>query len=305
MNESAKTSHPFPYQGSKRALAKFILPYLPIDTECLYEPFCGSGAISIAAATAGAANRFSLNDSNAPLMALWSEILWHPIRLASQYEALWFAQQADPKTHFLHVRDQFNKHKRPQDLLYLLARIVKGAVRYSNKGMFNQSADHRRFGMRPETMRKNILSVANLLSSRAKLTSCDYRELATQFTPSDLVYMDPPYRGTSFTRDHRYIAGLDHDSFVAFLDSLNRRQISFLVSYDGFSGGKTYGEPLPKELSLKHLHIRAGRSSQATLLGYQAETVESLYISPALLQRLDRTSQVQKNKPRQFDLEYA
>jgi DNA adenine methylase len=305
LNESAKTSHPFPYQGSKRSLAKFILPYIPRDTDCLYEPFCGSGAISIASATAGIANRFALNDSNEPLMALWSEILRHPIRLASQYESLWFAQQTDPKTHFLYVRDQFNKHKRPQDLLYLLARIVKGAVRYSSKGMFNQSADHRRFGMRPESMRQNILSVANLLSSRAKLTSFDYRELAGHFTPSDLVYMDPPYRGTSFTRDHRYIEGLDHNSFVAFLDSLNQRQISFLVSYDGSSGDKSYGEPLPKELSLKHLHISAGRSSQATLLGHQSETVESLYVSPALLRRLDRNSLLLANKPRQFDLEYA
>jgi DNA adenine methylase len=238
-------------------------------------------------------------------MALWSEILWQPMRLASEYEALWLEQRDDPKSHFLRVRDDFNRYKRPRDLLYLLARIVKGAVRYSSKGLFNQSADHRRFGMRPESMRKNILSVSSLLNPRTRLTSVDYRELANQFTANDLVYMDPPYRGTSFTRDHRYIEGLDHDSFIDFLDALNQRHISFIVSYDGFSGTKAFGEPLPKELSLKHLHISAGRSSQATLLGSHVETIESLYISPALLRRLGKNAPNQKAEPRQFDLEYA
>ena len=34
--------HPFPYQGSKRGIAKQILPCFPADTRRLLEPFCGS-----------------------------------------------------------------------------------------------------------------------------------------------------------------------------------------------------------------------------------------------------------------------
>ena len=38
--------HPFPYQGSKRGIARHILAHFPRDVDCLIEPFCGSGAIS-------------------------------------------------------------------------------------------------------------------------------------------------------------------------------------------------------------------------------------------------------------------
>ena len=66
--------HPFPYQGSKRGIAKFILPYFPPGLDRVVEPCCGSAAVSIAAATHGLARRFWINDLNAPLMALWREI---------------------------------------------------------------------------------------------------------------------------------------------------------------------------------------------------------------------------------------
>ncbi|MCK5517007.1 MAG: DNA adenine methylase [Desulfobulbaceae bacterium] len=49
--------HPFPYQGSKRWLAKYILPHCPDNVHCLIDPFCGAGTISIAAAAYGRTNK--------------------------------------------------------------------------------------------------------------------------------------------------------------------------------------------------------------------------------------------------------
>jgi DNA adenine methylase len=63
---------------------------------------------------------------------------------------------------------------------------------------------------------------------------------------------------------------------------------TFLLSYDGRTGEKKYGQPLPKELDLFHVEINVGRSSQATLLGKESDTFESLYLSPALIRRLGR-----------------
>ena len=63
---------------------------------------------------------------------------------------------------------------------------------------------------------------------------------------------------------------------------------TFLLSYDGRTGEKKYGRPLPMELNLFHGEINVGRSSQATLLGKESDTFESLYLSPALIQRLGR-----------------
>ena len=283
--------HPFPYQGSKRGIAKYILPHFPSDVNYLIEPFCGASAISLSARAYGLINKVILNDLNEPLMYLWKEILNNPENLVKQYEQLWHEQQTDKKAFFFKTREEFNKTHQPHHLLYLLARIVKGAVRYSSSGSFNQSADNRRSGMRPNTMRRNIINVSSLLSSITTLSSVDFSEVVKKARKNDLVYMDPPYQGTSFTRDHRYLNGLTYDDFVDVLKIMNEKDISYIISYDGKTGKKSHGKLLPVSLSLKHLDINAGRSSQATLLGSSAETVESLYLSPALVDRLNNEKQ--------------
>lgn len=299
--------HPFPYQGSKRGIAKYILPHFPQDVQCLFEPFCGASAISIATAVHGLAKRFALNDLNKPLMDLWSEIFERPNVLCDEYERQWLEQHSDRKTYFFSVRDEFNKSHNPYQLLYLLARIVKGSVRYSSDGQFNQSADNRRSGMRPNTMRQNIFGVSALLSKKTTLSSVDFREAIKKAKESDLVYMDPPYQGTSFTRDHRYFNGLSYDDFVEALSLMNENNISYIISYDGITGDKTHGKLLPESLYLKHLHIYAGRSSQATLLGNSHETIESLYLSPSLVSRLEceKPTREEHSQKQQQELAFA
>ena len=280
------TPHPFPYQGSKRSLAKHILPYIPSNTERLIEPFCGSAAVSIAAAASGVAKRFVINDVNASLMDLWAAILHDPEHLLEGYERVWNAQHTNRKEYFLRIRSQFNQTRKPHHLLYLLARIVKGAVRYSSDGSFNQSADNRRTGMKPANMRQNILGVSRLLSGRTDHTALDFRDVVVNANELDVVYMDPPYQGTSFSRDHRYLRGLTYNELADVLAQLNTRRVSYIVSYDGRTGEKYHGKSLPSDLHLHHMAIYAGKSSQATFLGETQDTVESLYLSPALVNRI-------------------
>ena len=83
-----KTPHPIPYQGSKRFLAPAILAYFPQDTHRLLEPFAGAAAVSLAAALAGRARHFELNDINAPLMELWMRIVESPESIAAAYRKL-------------------------------------------------------------------------------------------------------------------------------------------------------------------------------------------------------------------------
>jgi len=80
---------------------------------------------------------------------------------------------------------------------------------------------------------------------------------------------------------------LAFDDFVAQLAVLNLKNVRYLVSYDGRLGNRSYGKPLPAKLHLTLLEIEAGRSSQATLLGRDQMTVESLYLSPALAEELE------------------
>ena len=278
--------HPIPYQGSKRNLAAEILRYFPPDVKVLYEPFAGSAAITIAAAANRLAERFCINDLNRPLMDLLRRILESPNHVCAEYRRLWLEQLDDPKSYYIRVREEFNKTGDPVLFLYLLARCVKASVRYNSQGQFNQSADNRRKGMRPETMQRQVLGASLLLKGKTAITSEDYRVVLKEAKPDDLVYMDPPYQGVCGNRDPRYLEAVDVAEFIGALDELNQREIRYLVSYDGRTGDKTYGDVLPDELNLTLIEIYAGRSSQATLLGRKDVTIESLYLSPALADQL-------------------
>jgi DNA adenine methylase len=278
--------HPIPYQGSKRSLAKQILQYIPDNTTRLIEPFAGSAAISLAAAYHGKVHDFILNDINAPLMTLWQMIINHHEQIARYYNELWQAQSGRERTFYDIVRDRFNSTYRPHYFLYLLARCVKAAIRYNSEGAFNQSPDNRRKGRQPKTMAQDIQKASQLLHSRTRIISTDYAEVVSLATATDVIYMDPPYEGVCANRDPRYIIGTERSRFVKTLEELNQRGISFLVSYDGRTGKKTFGRPLPDNLKLTRLELDGGRSSQATLLGRTANTVESLYLSSALIERL-------------------
>jgi len=296
-----KAPHPFPYQGSKRNIASDILQYFPSSINTLFEPFAGSAAISIAAAMRGRAKRFYINDLNKALVDLLKKVVEEPEIIADQYKTLWTSQLDNPRLYYDDIREKFNLTGRSDYLLYLLARCVKGSIRYNANGEFNQSPDNRRKGMRPKTMRENILGVSHLLKGKLIFSSRNYRDVLELSTPDDLVYMDPPYQGVCGNRDTRYLAGIQFCEFVAELEELNNKSIKFIISYDGRTGEKMHGKKLPDHLELTHIEIEAGRSSQETLLGRNASTVESLYLSPALIDKIGNNILIAP-KQKQLDL---
>ncbi len=283
---NGKLPHPFPYQGSKRNIAPKILKFFPEKVERLIEPFAGSAAISIASAYYGLSKYFIINDLNKPLVDLLRMIVEQPVKISELYEKLWNEQLDNPRKFYDYIREQFNLTGKPEYFLYLLARCVKGSVRYNGNGEFNQSPDNRRKGMRPKKMRENILGVSLLLKGKTEFYSKNYRDILKLATPRDLVYMDPPYQGVCRNRDTRYLASIQFCEFVESLEELNNRNIKYIVSYDGRTGEKVHGNKLPESLELTHIEIAAGVSSQATLLGKKAVTIESLYLSPALSEEI-------------------
>ncbi len=177
------------------------------------------------------------------------------------------------------MRAEFNAAGDPAALLYLLARCVKNAPRFGRGGAFNQSADRRRRGMRPEKMRAQLDGAHALLRGRARVFAGDAAACLADAGPLDLVYLDPPWQGTTEGADKRYHAGFERERLEALLAALNARGVPWLLSYDGRLGARRYGPPLPRELWRERFDLEAGRSSQATLLGRSERTVESLYAS--------------------------
>ena len=291
--------HLVQYQGSKRLLAPEIIRYFPEDVQTLYEPFCGTCAVTILAAQNGLCRDYVVNDINGPLVGLMKECIEEPLSLAEAYETIWMGQYeegTDNIEYFYKIRKEFNDGQQdPARMLFLLAREVKGAVRYNADGTMNQSCDKRRYGTKPALIRENAAKISELLKGKTTFYSLDYKEIFKMATPRDLVYMDPPYQGTSNAinpRDNRYIAGVQYEEFVEALYTLNARNIRYIVSYDGRTGEKVIGKNLPEDLNLTHILINAGTSAQATLMGRKETTFESLYFSPGLIRKEDEYKQL-------------
>lgn len=293
---NGKTPHIVQYQGSKRMLAPQILPYMPEQFSRLVEPFAGMAAISIATAKQERAEKYVINDINEAIVGILRSAIETPLTLYQEYERIW-SEQFDYSdghiAHFYKIRDDYNHgDTSPAKMLYLLARCVKGSVRYGSNGKFNQSPDKRRNGTTPNTLRQNLAAISYYLNGRASFFSLDYREILDMTQHGDIVYMDPPYQGTSNVRDSRYISGIDFDEFVEAIDRLNAKNVDFIISYDGVCGDRQYGKELPKELHLRKVLLNAGLSSQSTLLGKKETTFEALYISKGLQKETFRLPKV-------------
>lgn len=277
------------YQGSKRLLASQIINYMPAHFNKLLEPFSGVASISIATALECRANSFHINDINSPLVAMLRQCVENPENLINEYSHIWngqFSCKEGHIQHFYQMREQFNNGAQsPAAMLYLLARCVKGSVRYGKNGNFNQSPDKRRHGTHPNTMARNIRGISALLKGKTTYSSLDYNDIFAKARPGDLVYMDPPYQGVCDKRDNRYLSGISYGEFSKSLEILDKNNIDYLISYDGECGGKTYGKDLPESLQCEKILLTVGLSTQDTLLGRKSVTREALYVSKSLFSK--------------------
>jgi DNA adenine methylase len=274
--------HPIPYQGSKRRLAAAILSHVPANRYVrLIEPFAGSAAVTLAAASQKKFRSYVIGDALEPLARLWQMVIHDPALVAEEYGKLWHREREKPIAAYYEIRSEFNTDRNPAKLLYLLARCVKNAVRFNPAGEFNQSPDKRRKGTHPQTMRAALFAAHGLLAGNSHAVHSDFLPLFLSAREGDLFYLDPPYQGTSEGRDQRYIAGVSRDRMLDALTILNERRIPFILSYDGSCGERNYGEPLPETVARRVL-LDVGRSSQATLNGRDEVTIESLYMSHAI-----------------------
>lgn len=149
-------------------------------------------------------------------------------------------------------------------------------------------------------MAASVTAISRLLRGRVEFRTGDWLQTTLDATPKDFIYMDPPYVGTSVGRDKRYHAQLTQDQVAAGVQTMLERGLRFALSYDGKTGEKTYSDPLPEQLGLTHLHLHAGASSQATLVGKRAETIESLYLSPGLAEPVSGI--IRRRRPEQARL---
>ena len=280
---NGKAPHIVQYQGSKRLLAPQIIQYMPSKFNRLIEPFSGMAAITIATAKGNRAMQYHINDINEPIVRILDMAINRPTMLVDKYSNLWnsqFSYDEGHIEHFFNVRNRFNNGEQTaENMLYLIARCVKGSVRYGKNGNFNQSLDKRRHGTNPKNMSENIYAISSILKGKTVFSSYDYRTVLETAKQGDLVYLDPPYQGVTNAKDNRYLCGIDFEEFSKSIATLDKKGIDYIISYDGECGNKSYGKKLPKDLNCTQYFLNAGISTQATLLGRKSITFESLYVS--------------------------
>ena len=271
--------HPIPYQGSKRRLATAILSHVPANQYTRFvEPFAGSAAVTLAAASRKKFSSYVIGDVLEPLINLWNMVIDDPTEAADEYSKLWHREREKPIDAYYEIRSEFNADRSSAKLLYLLARCVKNAVRFNSSGEFNQSPDKRRKGTNPQRMKAELFAAHRVLAGKSQAVHGDFLSMFLSAQEGDFFYLDPPYQGTSEGRDQRYIEGVSRDRMIGALEILNEKRIPFILSYDGFCGDRNYGDPIPQTIAHRIL-LDVGRSSQATLNGRNDVTTESLYIS--------------------------
>lgn len=259
------------WSGSKRSQASRIKEFLPDKYNTYYEPFLGGGSILYAINP----EKAICGDICESLVRLWNQIKTNPQKLAENYRNKWTRLQTEGYQTYYEIRDDFNRDHKPEDLLFLSRTCVNGLIRFNANGEFNNSLHHTRPGISPDRLEKIILDWSEHIQC-AEIIEGDYRNTTQDAKEGDLIYLDPPY----FHTKGRYYGTIDFEEFLVFLEDLNRRNIKYMLSFDGIRGKEDFTVDLPKELYKRHELLPSGNSSFKKLMDKEKMQVfESLYLN--------------------------
>lgn len=259
------------WSGSKRSQAAAILSYMPAHFNTYYEPFIGGGSIMYAVSPPKAI----CGDVCKPLIDLWKEINQNPKDLADAYRVRWQRLQLEGYEVYYEIRDNFNRNNNAQDLLFLSRTCVNGLIRFNANGKFNNSLHHTRPGIAPDRLEKIIMDWNEHVKG-VDFIAKDYRETTASAQKGDLIYLDPPY----FHTKGRYYGTIEFNEFLDYLQELNKREIKYILSFDGKRGDDDFTVSLPSDLYKRHELLPSGNSSFKKVMDKEnLQVYESLYLN--------------------------
>lgn len=193
------------WAGGKRQLLPEIIPRIPQDFECYYEPFLGAGAVLLDLHPQSA----RVNDANTELINVYYIIKQQPyelIQLLKEYEA------SHSETFYYEMRNidrdenrfiQLSKLDKAARTIYLNRTCYNGLYRVNKKGHFNTPIG--RNSSIQIVNEKGILGISEYLNT-ADITffNGDYKRTLKKATNKDFVFLDPPYYPMSKASFLRY-----------------------------------------------------------------------------------------------------
>lgn len=259
------------WSGSKRLLADSIVALFPKEISNYYEPFCGGASIlyNLLHKDDIIVDSYTISDKNKDLIDLLLEIKHNPSYLLSQYTILWNELNKDEdgkrkKCYYNEVREHFNRTRDSALFLFLLRTCYNGLTRYNSSGNFNTSFHFGRKGINPKKLDKVIKQWSELLNiNDVTIKHCDY-DTIEQLDNDDLMFLDPPYLGT--TNTSMYNGGIDFDDFNNYIKHLDCK---IVLSFD--DSEKSHFD------FLNHRRLDGKNSSFRRLKGLNTTVKESLY----------------------------
>lgn len=180
------------WTGGKSHLVPHIVKHVPMTCRSFISPFLGGGAVELATLECYRTIQHAyLSDANNRLIAAWRGVLRAPALIADELDRL------EARADFSRTRRELNAGFGPAHFIWCVQRGFSALYRENSAGDYNTSED--RDKKRPLPSRDKLCAVSNLLASRSVRLTCQSWESAlSTHVPGegDVVFLDPPYRGT-------------------------------------------------------------------------------------------------------------
>lgn len=190
---------PIKIQGIKTKLVPWIAHAVQWHGKGRWvEPFVGSAAVVLNVAPP----RALLADTNQHIIDFYRQIqnrTISPLVVRQYLEEEGAALLRKGETHYYDIRERFNSHGNPLDLLFLNRSCFNGMMRFNRKGGFNVPFCRKPERFRPALITKICNQVAwaqSVIGDKDWVFTCQpWQKTLSEAGADDFVYMDPPYVG--------------------------------------------------------------------------------------------------------------
>ena len=221
---------PIKCQGIKTKLVPFIFENISWNGLGRWvEPFLGSGVVlfNLSPKKALAA------DGNPHIISFYKgiqekRITAPEVRLFLQKEGSILEQRG--QEYYYEVRDRFNSHHDPLDLLFLSRACFNGVMRFNKKGEFNVPFNHKTDRFRKAYITKivnQVKWVSETINGKDWEFVCsDWRDTFKACKEGDFAYLDPPY----FGRDTGYLGIWSSQDMSEFVSAVKLLPCGYALS---------------------------------------------------------------------------
>lgn len=190
--------------GGKGRLLPILCAHLPLSFGRYFEPFCGGAALFFDLIARGQiSGNAALGDLNVDLIETYSALAFDVETVIRHLHEHAARHREDGKRHYYFMRELWNDQavemgtcERAAVYLYLNKTCFNGLWRVNKSGGFNVPLGRY---VNPTICNPPALRAAAAALSKASILAGDYRMTCGPAARGDLVFMDPPYDGDTFT----------------------------------------------------------------------------------------------------------